>query len=89
MLRRKMFGLWFAALSLATGGALAQSGGRGKGRDRGRKVIGTRLGDTIQKGFLGDVIHLIPSGESSGCCFANLACGPSRIHQIGSDVVVT
>jgi hypothetical protein len=38
MVRRKIFGLSFAALSLAAGGALAQSSGRGKGRDRGDRV---------------------------------------------------
>jgi len=42
VIRRKLFGLSFATLSLAAGGALAQTGGRGKGRDRGGDKAGAR-----------------------------------------------
>ena len=41
MIRRDVFVFSFAALSLATG-ALAQTGGRGKGRDRGGDKAGAR-----------------------------------------------
>jgi hypothetical protein len=83
MVRRKIFGLSFAALSLAAGGVLAQTGGRGKGRDRGERP---RAGEQVD--MLETTLHefhedlkLAAAQEAAWTAYVD------RLRALESDVV--
>jgi hypothetical protein len=83
MLRRKMFGLWFAALSLGTGGVLAQSGGRGKGRDRGGQRSGSgERADPLETSLheFEEDLKLAPGQEAAWAAYVG------RLRALESDV---